>query len=294
MQRSYRPRERALVCCRVCTRFKSFPCLPAYLSPRILLQYEMTATPSPRPHGNELRRPGRIEHDRHGHLHDHDFWRRFGRPLLVLGIWVVAGSLPWPAALRTQSWAWTFPDGRRIRVLEGGVGPGLAFLSGWISFFAGFRLQLRRRLLLFQNIWDITSVACRKFRSKPTFALVARGECKWVSIGVIFFFAAINILGLPWRRGCRIFDRSQAWRDRGVLISAFAVGHGNWAHFQMATARTSSHGLGAQFAVSLIFVMFAYSGWNAASYVAEEIKDRNVLLRRWGWAPGSSRSFTWR
>ena len=36
--------------------------------------------------------------------------------------------------------------------------------------------------------------------------------------------------------------------------------------------RTSSHSLPAQFAVSLIFVMFAYSGWNAATYVSGEMK----------------------
>ena len=57
------------------------------------------------------------------------------------------------------------------------------------------------------------------------------------------------------------------------LIAAFGLGHGNWSHFQMATTRSSTHAVSAQFAVSLIFVMFAYSGWNAASYVAEEIKD---------------------
>ena len=46
----------------------------------------------------------------------------------------------------------------------------------------------------------------------------------------------------------------------------------------MATARTSPHGLGAQFAVSLIFVMFAYSGWNAANYVIEEMKSPETTL----------------
>jgi APA family basic amino acid/polyamine antiporter len=46
----------------------------------------------------------------------------------------------------------------------------------------------------------------------------------------------------------------------------------------MSTARTSPDGLGAQFAVSLIFVMFAYSGWNAANYVIEEMKTPEKTL----------------
>jgi APA family basic amino acid/polyamine antiporter len=44
-------------------------------------------------------------------------------------------------------------------------------------------------------------------------------------------------------------------------------------NFQLDAVRTSPHSLSAQFAVSLIFVMFAYSGWNAAAYVAEEVRD---------------------
>ncbi|MGH9651028.1 MAG: APC family permease, partial [Terriglobales bacterium] len=40
----------------------------------------------------------------------------------------------------------------------------------------------------------------------------------------------------------------------------------------------STHTVPAQFAVSLIFVMFAYSGWNAATYVAEEMKTPERTL----------------
>jgi APA family basic amino acid/polyamine antiporter len=53
---------------------------------------------------------------------------------------------------------------------------------------------------------------------------------------------------------------------------AFVVGHGSSAHFSQLAVRTSAHSLPAQFAVSLIWVMFAYSGWNAATYVSGEMK----------------------
>src|SRR5205807_5980034 len=54
---------------------------------------------------------------------------------------------------------------------------------------------------------------------------------------------------------------------------AFAIGRGSTAHF------TQSDPAGAAaFALALVPVMFSYSGWNAAAYVAEEIRDpgRNV------------------
>jgi APA family basic amino acid/polyamine antiporter len=52
----------------------------------------------------------------------------------------------------------------------------------------------------------------------------------------------------------------------------FTVGHGSSEHFSQIAVRTSGHSVPAQFAVSLIFVMFAYSGWNAATYVSGEMK----------------------
>ena len=50
------------------------------------------------------------------------------------------------------------------------------------------------------------------------------------------------------------------------------IGRGSLNHFSQVAIRTSTHSLPAQFAVSLIFVMFAYSGWNAATYVSSEMK----------------------
>jgi APA family basic amino acid/polyamine antiporter len=61
---------------------------------------------------------------------------------------------------------------------------------------------------------------------------------------------------------------------------AFTIGNGHWENFARSTERTSPHGLGVQFAISLIFVMYAYSGWNAATYVAEEIRGPERTLPR--------------
>jgi APA family basic amino acid/polyamine antiporter len=52
----------------------------------------------------------------------------------------------------------------------------------------------------------------------------------------------------------------------------FLVGAGNTAHFSMAAQRTSTTPLAAQFAISLFWIYVSYSGWNAATYVAEELK----------------------
>src|SRR6185503_9441346 len=43
--------------------------------------------------------------------------------------------------------------------------------------------------------------------------------------------------------------------------------------FVTPAARTTTTSLAEQFALSLVFVFFAYSGWNAATYIAEELKQ---------------------
>jgi basic amino acid/polyamine antiporter, APA family len=91
----------------------------------------------------------------------------------------------------------------------------------------------------------------------------------------------VNILGLPL--AAKLQNTLTALK-LGILTLflalAFAMGKGHWSNFALAAPRTSSHSLGAQFAVSLVFVMYAYSGWNAATYVAEEMKAPERTLPR--------------
>ena len=59
----------------------------------------------------------------------------------------------------------------------------------------------------------------------------------------------------------------------GLIVLGFVAGQGDWAHFSQDAVRTSTRSLPAQFAVSLFFIYVGYSGWNAATYVAEEIRN---------------------
>jgi APA family basic amino acid/polyamine antiporter len=56
------------------------------------------------------------------------------------------------------------------------------------------------------------------------------------------------------------------------------MGTGNWSNFSELAVRTSTAGLPQQFAISLLWVMVGYSGWNAATYIAEEIERPSVTL----------------
>jgi APA family basic amino acid/polyamine antiporter len=71
---------------------------------------------------------------------------------------------------------------------------------------------------------------------------------------------------------------------KGALIIALIVAGLAYGHPQPISFMPSHSDLGyvtgASFAVSLVFVMYAYSGWNAATYIAGEIREPAVSLPR--------------
>jgi APA family basic amino acid/polyamine antiporter len=63
------------------------------------------------------------------------------------------------------------------------------------------------------------------------------------------------------------------------IAAGLLVGHGDWSH--LATQSGGLANLGTrEFAVSLMYVSFAYSGWNAAAYIAGEIEKPERTLPR--------------
>jgi APA family basic amino acid/polyamine antiporter len=63
-----------------------------------------------------------------------------------------------------------------------------------------------------------------------------------------------------------------------LVVGVLMLGKGDWSHFSFS-APDITPGFGTTM-VSLIFVTYAYSGWNAAAYVAGEIVDPGRTIPR--------------
>ena len=209
--------------------------------------------------------------------------RDLGRPSLVLGIWVAGALVALAGCLCYAELGINLPhSGGEYVYLREAWGPAWGFLSGWISFFAGFSAPIAAAALAFSEylsyFYAPLSVSASTGRSLGFFHIHS-GYGQWLAIAIVAAFAGINILGL--RLAAKLQNLLTSLK-LGVLLTflalAFNVGTGSFEHFSQPAARVSAHSLGAQFAVSLIFVMFAYSGWNAATYVAEEMKTPESTL----------------
>jgi APA family basic amino acid/polyamine antiporter len=201
-----------------------------------------------------------------------------GRPSLVLGIWVVGAVIAVAGCLCYSELGVNLPEsGGEYIFLREAWGPVWGFLSGWISFFAGFSAPIAAAALAFSDYFAhffpsfaVTGAAANSGGSSGWFHT---GPGHLLAVGLVLVFSVINVVGL--RLAARVQNLLTGLK-LGVLLLflgfAFAMGHGSVGHFSQVAMRTSTHSLPAQFAVSLIFVMFAYSGWNAATYVSGEMK----------------------
>jgi len=204
-----------------------------------------------------------------------------GKPYLVLGIWLAGALVALAGCLCYAELAINLPrSGGEYIYLREAWGPAWGFLSGWISFFAGFAAPIAASALLFSEYLAhfYPSLSLRETLSAHS-RWVHTDNGHLVAVGVVALFAVANILGVRFAAKIQNVLTGLKIGVLGTFLAlAFLVGKGSVSHFSTSAIRTSHHGLAGQCAVSLIFVMFAYSGWNAATYVAEEMKSPERTL----------------
>jgi APA family basic amino acid/polyamine antiporter len=185
-------------------------------------------------------------------------------PTAMLGVWLAGGALAFAGAMAYAELAAVRPHaGGEYVYLRDAYGPLAAFLTGWTSFIAGFSGAIAA-----------SAVALAEYVGR--FIPMPPAAKPVVSIAGIAVLTWIHVRGLG---PGRLVQNTLA----GVKVSAilvlialgFSIGHGDAAHLAAAGAVVPVSWL-----LALVPVMFSYSGWNAAVYVAEEVRDpsRNVPL----------------
>jgi APA family basic amino acid/polyamine antiporter len=211
---------------------------------------------------------------------------QLGSPWLVVGIWFVGAVLALAGALCYSELGINFPrSGGEYVYLTEAWGPVWGFVTGWVSFFAGFSAPIAAAAL---GAAEYLGFFFPGLHSKDSGAALAMGlfslrfgPTQLAACGIVAGFTALNVVGLL--RAARIQNVLTAIKI-ATIVSFVAlgilVGHGSWGHFNMPAVRTSPYSLPAQFFVSLVWVYFGYSGWNAATYIAEELRSPERTLPR--------------
>ena len=201
-----------------------------------------------------------------------------GQPGLVIGIWVVGAVLALAGALCYSELGVNFPrSGGEYVYLSEAWGPAWGFIDGWISFFAGFSAPIAAAALAVSAYLAVFLPALSADAATviPLGITELRlGGAQLAACAVVLAFTVMNVVDVTQVARLQNVLTATKLAVIGIfLVAGFAIGNGDWAHLSEPAVRTSSSSLMAQFAVSLIFVFYGYSGWNAAVYVAEEIRE---------------------
>jgi basic amino acid/polyamine antiporter, APA family len=201
-------------------------------------------------------------------------------PMWFLSTWLAGGVLAFFGAMAYAELAALRPRaGGEYVYLREAYGPLAGFMTGWTSFVAGFAgaMAASAIFLIFLINRFIPGVA----DSTPFFVIplpyvpMTFSRHTLMAIIALWLFAFVHVVGVgPGRVVLNVLVILKVTALIAFIALGFAIGTGSGANFQQGTASISL----TNWLLALVPVMFTYSGWNAAAYMAEEIREpgRNV------------------
>jgi basic amino acid/polyamine antiporter, APA family len=197
------------------------------------------------------------------------FMAQVMEPTTILASWLLGLGLALCGARAYAEVAARVPrSGGEYRYLSELLHPALGYLAGWASLLVGFAAP----------------VAVNALGAAGFLATVAPlPDHRWVATGIIVWLTATHAAGM---RASRWTQNLLAWLKVALVVGFVALGLAlgerslpGWSPPAAAGGLTA-----AVFAESQFFIVFAFSGWNAAIYVAEEFArprrdvQRSMLL----------------
>lgn len=204
---------------------------------------------------------------------------QLGDVRLFLLIWVAGAVAALCGSFCYSELGVNFPSsGGEYVYLTRAYGPVWGFITGWVSFFAGFSAPIAVAALAFSDYLGFFWPGLKQANAAYSFGsgdwTFKLGGAQAVACVLIAAFTLLNVFGIG--RVARIQNVLTSLKIAVVLafiVLGFAFGAGDWSHFSQSAVRTVDTALPQQFAISLFWIYVSYSGWNAATYVAEEIKN---------------------
>ncbi len=186
---------------------------------------------------------------------------------VLLMLWVVGGITAVCGALTYAELGAAIPrSGGEYVFLSRIYHPAAGFVSGWVSATIGFAAPTALAAITFGTYLSSVFPAL-----SPT----------WLAAGLVLL---ISVVHGSSRRSSSRFQRFFTTLKVALILAFCAAGLALVREPQIVelspTAASSSRLFSGAFAVSLIFVSYAYSGWNAATYLTSELENPQKTLPR--------------
>ena len=200
-----------------------------------------------------------------------------GNPAALLGLWVVGGIMALCGAVTVAELGTSVPQaGGDYLFVREGFGRGAGFVAGWATFTLGFC-----------GPTAVVALVAVTYLTAPFIDQLSSTVPAWGSGYVIPLGATVLIAGVTTAHclGQRESGRFQVTVTLvkvalllGLAAGGLAFGTGNWGHLLVGTWPTSTQW--PALTIGLIYVGYAYSGWNGAGYLAGELREPSKFLPR--------------
>jgi amino acid transporter len=185
-----------------------------------------------------------------------------GSPLRVLAAWLVGGLLALCGALSYAALARLIPDsGGEYLYLSRVIHPLVGFVAGWISLLAGFTGAIAYAALTFAA-----------YAVPASQSAVGTNAVATTAIAVAVVLHALHVRQGAWVQNIAVAIKLLLMLAFCVY-AAFEPGVSSWVG--LGEVRSASYEIPpfsiAAFALSLMWISFSYSGFNAAVYLAGEV-----------------------
>ena len=187
-------------------------------------------------------------------------------PAAVLIAWFIGGLVAFFGALSYAELVSIYPkNGGEFQLLSKIYHPSVGFVAGWISMIVGFSAPIAAAAIAFGAYFQ---------------TLVPSVNPMIGGILIILLLSFVHAIRVTF--GSYLQNLLTVAKIGVVLV--FIIGGlylGDFSHITgEPLVKTTDSILAPSFAVGLIYVTYAYSGWNGAAYIAGEIKNPTRALPR--------------
>ena len=184
----------------------------------------------------------------------------------LLLLWVIGGAVALCGVFSYGELAAMFPrSSGEYNFLRQTYHPAVGFLAGWLSATVGFAAPVALAAMAFGEYAK---------------AIVPGAPPLALGLGVVWIVSLVGLRGLRQSSAFQmIWTILKVTLIVALLVAGFVLAKPQPISFAPSAADPSLV-ISAPFAISLVFVMYSYSGWNAATYIAGEMRDPQRSLPR--------------
>jgi APA family basic amino acid/polyamine antiporter len=184
----------------------------------------------------------------------------------ILLLWVVGGVVALCGVFSYSELGAMFPrSSGEYNFLARTYHPAFGFLAGWVSATVGFAAPVALAAMAFGQYAK---------------AVLPGAPPLWLALGVVWLVSLVQLGGVKHSSTFQLISTAlKLLLIVAFLAAGFAIGAPQPISFAPAAADLG-YVVSAPFAIGLVFVMYSFSGWNAATYIIGEMRTPQQNLPR--------------